>query len=142
MTRQRNFARIGATLVCSIVLLGILSQNLAQIDLPTWTPNGFPVMFRSSESGSKWDDRRADDNICTVEDIVYGEWMDDKPLGSIEEVTERYQLAVSEHFSFRPTTITSNVLFHSIRLSAHLYIIEPGKPRLILFLLLVPNTIA
>jgi hypothetical protein len=101
MTRQRNFARIGATLVCSIVLLGILSQNLAQIDLPTWTPNGFPVMFRSSESGSKWDDRGADDNICTVEDIVYGEWMDDKPLGSMEEVTERYQLAVSERlFSF------------------------------------------
>jgi hypothetical protein len=100
MTRQRNFARIGGALVCSIVLLGILSQNLAQIDLPTWTPNGFPVMFRSSESGSKWDDRGADDNICTVEDIVYGEWMDDKPLGSMEEVTERYQLAVSEHFSF------------------------------------------
>lgn len=100
MTRQRNFARIGGALVCSIVLLGILSQNLAQIDLPTWTPNGIPVMFRSSESGSKWDGRRADDNICTVEDIVYGEWMDDKPLGSIEEVTERYQLAVSEHFSF------------------------------------------
>lgn len=128
MTRQRNFARIGGALVCSIVLLGILSQNLAQIDLPTWTPNGFPVMFRSSDTGSKWDGRGAHDNVCTVEDIVYGEWMDDKPLGSIEEVTERYQLAVSEHFSFaqRQSPRVSSFIPYE---SDHIYILPSLENR-------------
>lgn len=109
MTRQRNFARI-TVVVLTIVLLGILSQNLlvAQMDLPLryiWDPS-FTVnfMFRSDSHSNtiSWrynNPNDNNDNICSVEDIVYGEWLDDKPLGSMAEVAERYQLAVSRKHS-------------------------------------------
>lgn len=125
MTRQRNFAlmRIAVVVIVFVftfvLLCGILSQNL-DLDLPLrWTPNGFTVIFGSDYYSNtiSWrynNDDDNDNNICSVEDIVYGEWLDDKPLESLEEVTERYQLAVSrKHRGSEGTPIPS---FSALRL--------------------------
>ncbi|KAH8077059.1 hypothetical protein HD553DRAFT_353467 [Filobasidium floriforme] len=53
------------------------------------------------------DDNDNDNNICSVEDIVYGEWLDDKPLRSLEEVTERYQLAPEWNNACSPISSTN-----------------------------------
>ena len=86
MTRSRNLVWACTAIGCSVVLYGFSGDNFTGIAPPQWTSNGFSALSRSSGSTS---------NVCQVEDIVYGEWFDDKPLNSMEEVTERYQLAVS-----------------------------------------------
>jgi hypothetical protein len=87
MTRSRNLVWACTVIGCSVVLYGILGENVAQMTPLRWTPNGFSGLSRSSSVFTS--------NVCQVEDIVYGEWLNDKPLSSMEDVTQRYQLAVS-----------------------------------------------
>lgn len=84
MTRSRNFIWACTAIGCSIAIYAFLGENIAQMAPPQWTPSGFSTSSRSGGS-----------NVCQVEDIVYGEWFDDKPLSSMEEVRQRYQLDVS-----------------------------------------------